>query len=348
MANLLLTMPSLTQALENLILTNWPATINRQLHYCIGLSGGIDSIVLLKLFSRLREQYSELNLSAIHVNHGLSNHAQHWEQFCQTTCQQLAIPLQIKRAQVTKIPGQGLENSARRIRYQAYHQSTADVIILAHHQNDQIETMLSQLLRGSELHNLAAMRAISERKGKLLWRPLLNCSKKQLLDYAQQYQLRHIEDLSNQDNQYLRNYIRNQVMPLFLTYDAQIKSKLAQSVIQFQQLADELDAIGHQDLIDCYLCSTSSQTAAANEWNDNTPPLAINLAKFQQLSRSRQFRLLNLYLKNQHLPLPGASRLYEFIRQVHAAAPDRHPSLQISLHQQLQRSKQSIRLIAKN
>lgn len=296
------------------IINNWPSQFDGHLHYCIGLSGGIDSIVLLHLFHQI-SQLKPLRLSAIHVNHGISPYADDWSIFCQQICHQLNIPLECRYVKVNKIAGQGLENSARKLRYQEYAATNAEVLILAHHADDQIETMLSQIMRGTNLHNSAGMLAISNKFDKYFWRPLLNYSKSQLQNYANAYQLSHINDESNADNSYLRNFIRNKIMPELAAYDPQINPKLLQSVTQLQNSVALADDIANSDYHNIYTIKNQ-----------------LDRHKFIALSQLRQENLLAFYIR-QHLgQIPSHKQLQEFIRQSQQVKNGRHPQLKIGNH----------------
>ncbi len=296
-----------------IILNAWPSQFDGHLNYCIGLSGGIDSIVLLDLFSKIRK-IKEFNLSAIHVNHNLSPNAENWQQFCIDICNKYDIPLIAKSVNIKKIAGQGLENSARIIRYQEYAQTDANVIILAHHQDDQIETMLSQIMRGSNLHNSAGMLSIKKRAQQTFWRPLLNIPKSSICDYAQENQLVHIEDESNKNNVFLRNFIRNQILPELEQFDIDVKNKLSKTVQELQYLTalgDELAILDYQNTLEQNLKSLSRQ-------------------KFIQLSPLRQQNLLTYYIQQQNIALPSQKRIVEFLRQTKTFSNGRKPQLKLS------------------
>jgi len=304
-------MNNILDSLERKILQKWPSELDGHLHYCIGLSGGIDSVVLFHILSKLAVIKS-LTLSAIHVNHGISSNSNSWEEFCINLCNQKNIPLTVAKLAVKKVPGEGLENSARKLRYKEY-EKIGLPIILAHHQNDQIETMLSQLVRGSDLHNIAGMQPIINRQRQLFWRPLLQYSKQEILDYALRNQLSHIEDESNYDNHYLRNYLRNEIIPSLIKHDKNIITKLNSSLNSIQQNIQLIDEVAALDLNDCQ-----------NEKK------YINLSKFKLLSERRQINLLAYYIKQSHLPLPSQKQLSEFNYQIINALPDRRPILKLT------------------
>lgn len=290
------------------LIKHWPSQLDGHLHLCVGLSGGVDSVVLLHLLNVVR-QMKPLILSAIHVNHGLSLSAGKWSDFCQELCDSLGIPLTIRSGQVLKEAGQGLENSARKFRYRIYADIAADAIVLAHHQDDQIETILSQLMRGSDVHNLSGMLGLSSRGNKYFWRPLLDISKRQLVEYADEHSLLHITDESNCDNHYLRNFLRNQIIPQLLGYDGNVITKMAGSIRSLQQSCELNDELAQLDLMACH------------------GPQQIATTEFLQLSFLRQVNLLTYYLRQHQLPLPSNRQIGEFVRQLNTAAADRHPQL---------------------
>ncbi|MCE3269595.1 MAG: tilS, partial [Burkholderiales bacterium] len=186
---------------------------------CIGLSGGIDSIVLLHILKHITPQ---INLSAVHINHNISANAKMWSKFCQEFCYSLNIPLHVENVNFNRHGGESLENLARIARYKVLLQAPADIIALAHHQDDQVETTLSQLLRGSDLHNIAGMHMVSNKQDKILWRPLLDISKAQIEEYAVLFGLKYINDESNLDTRFLRNFIRHDVLPLLTSWDKHV------------------------------------------------------------------------------------------------------------------------------
>lgn len=294
----------------------------------IAYSGGVDSSVLLNIFAQLASQMPSLNISAIHINHGLSKHADLWQKHCQLTCEQLNIPLQTTNVIINKLGGESLENNARRERYKIFEQINADIIILAHHQNDQIETIFSQFLRGSDLHNLAGMQELSSYKNKQLWRPLLSTPKNIILDYAKHYKLNYINDESNLDNQYLRNFIRNQLLPLIKARDIQIDKKILNIGHNIKQNLNLTDEISYQDL----------QTSLIEK-------VYLSIAQLKQLSLVRCHQVINLFLKSHHIPHPSQKHLQEFIRQVFYGTKGKNPRLELDKNSYLIKQKQYIVLI---
>ena len=203
----------------------WLEQVSGHFSYQLALSGGIDSVVLLHILSRVSHELN-FKLSAIHIHHGLSPNAESWTEFCRELCLKLNVELTIVRHTVTRTGGESLENNARKIRYAAFTQSNADVMILAHHQNDQIESVLSQIMRGSDLHNIAGMRELSTKGQQTYWRPLLNVTRHAIEDYAGEFDLSYITDESNFDTSYLRNFIRHDILPRLLKFDTNMGSKI--------------------------------------------------------------------------------------------------------------------------
>ena len=157
--------------LQQHLAQQWPAPNAGRFAVEVGFSGGLDSVVLLHLLCSLRNELP-LELSAVHVHHGLDTPADQWAEFCRELCAQWQVPLRIERVQV-EFGRLGLEAAARAERYRCFAQSTADAVALAHHADDQTETLLLATLRGGGLRALSAMpalRALNESVS--LWRPL--------------------------------------------------------------------------------------------------------------------------------------------------------------------------------
>ncbi|MTD33842.1 tRNA lysidine(34) synthetase TilS [Paludibacterium sp. dN 18-1] len=165
------------------------ANLSGQCSFEVALSGGLDSTVLLHLLCLARLQLPDISLGAVHVHHGLSPRADSWAEHCQSLCANWDVPLRVERVCVETSGGQSLEAEARCLRYQAFDRSAAKVIVLAHHQDDQAETVMLQALRGGGVKAMAAMAGLHRRGAKWLWRPLLSVSRSQLEDYAREHTL---------------------------------------------------------------------------------------------------------------------------------------------------------------
>ncbi|AMC34644.1 hypothetical protein VN23_08505 [Janthinobacterium sp. B9-8] len=205
----------------------------------MGLSGGLDSIVLLHLLAALRQRRPFM-LRAIHVHHGLSAHADEWAQFAVDRAASLGVACHIERVSLAPFLKQGIEGAAREARYEVFARQACDVLLLAQHRDDQAETVLLNLLRGSGLRGLAAMpeyRCLNEQVGIL--RPLLDISRAELAKYAAEQGLAWVEDESNLDSRYDRNFLRNEIFPALRTVWPSANATLAR-VAEHAAEADEL------------------------------------------------------------------------------------------------------------
>jgi tRNA(Ile)-lysidine synthase len=205
-----------------------------------GLSGGIDSIVLLHILHGLAPQFG-YRLSAIHVNHGLSPNAGEWQRFCSAFCLELGIPFKAVRVKVQK-QGRGLEAAARESRRAAFMKLGADAIALAHHLDDQAETVLFNLLRGTGLAGASGMSVQGRFGRKRLLRPLLEVPRSAIRAYAAEHRLEWIEDESNADEALTRNFIRRRVGPLLESRFPRWRESLGRAARHFS--GAQLDARG--------------------------------------------------------------------------------------------------------
>lgn len=273
-------------------------------------SGGIDSTVLLHalldLQRRLQANASasyQLQLSSMHVHHGLSPNADAWANHCKQVCAQWAVPLQVQHVQVDAQSGLGVEASARNARYAALYAAEADFICLAHHQNDQAETVLLQLARGAGVKGLAGMAAIDT--DKRLLRPLLEVSRPEVERYAKQYALRWIEDESNQNLDFDRNFMRQSVMPLLAKQYQGIEktlSRTAQHMAEASTLLTELAQMDAEEAVD------SQQRT-------------LSLVRLRALSEPRAKNVLRWWLDSHGLRMPNAETLAQLLQQLlHARA----------------------------
>ena len=185
-------------------------------HYLIAYSGGLDSSVLLDLCAGFRERESVPSLTAVHVNHGLHEAAGEWASHCVEVCRSLHIPCQVLQVDAAPKPGESPEEAARHARYETLSRvvQEREILLTAQHRDDQAETILLQLFRGAGLAGLSGMGAMAPFGKGLLVRPFLDSSRRSLHDYAVTHRLRWIEDASNEEIAYDRNFLRHEVMPL--------------------------------------------------------------------------------------------------------------------------------------
>lgn len=280
------------------IAQQWSATMAGRCVLAVGLSGGIDSVVLLHLLTQLR-QFLPIQLSAIHVHHGLSQYADQWLAFCQQLCADWSVPLQSVKVKVNA-KGDGLEAAARKARYQVYAQSKADSVVLAHHRNDQVETFFLGGLRGGGIRALAAMpaqRVLS--KHNIIWRPLLSFSRQELEEYAQALGLPYIEDDSNADTTYLRNWLRLSGLPQWRQRLPNLDNQIEAAV---NRLQDELALL---------------EEITTEDWNRiHAQQQGFQIPVWRELSELRRKQQLRLFTSKHNLGMSSSAALNEFARQL--------------------------------
>jgi tRNA(Ile)-lysidine synthase len=256
-------------------------------HWRIAFSGGLDSTVLLHLLASLAKFESLPPLSAIHIHHGLQAAADAWPQHCQSVCDALGVPLLIERVKVQ--PGASLERAARDARYAVFSSltQTNNVLLTGQHRDDQAETLLFRLLRGAGVRGLSGMPAQRPVGKGTLIRPLLDISRVELEEYAQAHQLRWIEDPSNQDRQFSRNYLRHQVMPLLTARWPQAQASMARSAAHLREAQGLLDELAQIDL-------AQASTSHVFEWL-GLP--SLELMPLAALSTARQRNAISHWLE---------------------------------------------------
>ncbi|MFJ2484183.1 tRNA lysidine(34) synthetase TilS [Pseudomonas sp. NPDC087598] len=256
-------------------------------HWRIAFSGGLDSTVLLHLLAQLAKTESLPTLSAIHVHHGLQAAADAWPQHCQSVCDALGVPLRIER--VTVKLGASLERAARDARYALFSSLTRanDVLLTGQHRDDQAETLMFRLLRGAGVRGLSGMPGERPLGQGVLVRPLLDITRAELETYALAHQLRWIEDPSNQDSQFSRNYLRQQVIPLLTERWPQAQASMARSAAHLREAQGLLDELAQMDL-------AQAQTPDEFAWL-GLP--SLELAPLAELSAARQRNALSHWLE---------------------------------------------------
>ncbi|MBS0324505.1 MAG: tRNA lysidine(34) synthetase TilS [Proteobacteria bacterium] len=272
----------------------------------------MDSSVLLDVAAR-HACVQGYDVSAIHVHHGLSPNADQWARHCEVVCQKLDIPLRIVYVSIDPDAGKGIESAARMARYQAFDTIDADWILLAHHRDDQAETVVLNLLRNAGCRGMAAMAKSRER----YLRPFLDIPRTQLGRYADEYGLSWVCDESNRDLRLSRNFVRTEILPRLETPFPKTVERLARAAKVFAEQADLLDMLARIDM----------------EGDEN-----LSVARLHILEPVRARNLLAAYLRWQGVRLPSSARLDELLRQFLMAAGDRHPVSKIGQHLVLRRN----------
>lgn len=244
----------------------------------IAYSGGLDSQVLLHALAALSE--GKHRLQAIHVNHGWHPHAQQWAQRCMQECDGLGISCQIVEVNAQAQKGQSLEALARTVRYEAFAKimGVGDYLFTAHQQDDQAETLLLQLFRGAGVKGLAAMPEITAFAEGFHVRPLLKFTRKELQAYAEQQGLQWIEDVSNTDRRFDRNYIRHELLPVIQKRWPAAATTLTRSARHCAEAAELIEMVAERDLQKCV--GVHAHTLSIPLIKKLTPPRLHNLLRF--------------------------------------------------------------------
>jgi tRNA(Ile)-lysidine synthase len=284
----------------------------------VAYSGGLDSIVLLHFASRYARSH-DVPIHAFHIHHGLSPNADAWLEHCRNQAVKLGIAFEAATVIVEDSEKRGLEEAARIARYRALgelcRRNGVLLLLMAHHRDDQAETVLLQLLRGAGLPGMSGMSAFQSQHdllgpGIALGRPLLDMARSDLEKSAVDLGLGHIHDESNRDTTYRRNAIRHDIAPVIENHFpgfATMVSRTALHVQSAQSLLAELAMIDY----------------AACKYDDGKGML--NLTKMRTLSAKRFENLLRYWLGESGVQVPSTARLAEICFQLLAAAHDRHP-----------------------
>ncbi|MBP9218861.1 MAG: tRNA lysidine(34) synthetase TilS [Sterolibacterium sp.] len=290
-----------------------------------GFSGGRDSVALLAGLQALQPRWG-YRLSACHVHHGLSPQADDWQAFCQDYCQRLGVALTVYRVCVPADSPEGLEAAARRVRYEAFTALEADWLALAHHQGDLAETWLFNLLRGAGLAGLRGMPQVRPlRPGLNLIRPLLQVCRHDIEAYLAARGEAWVEDESNAETRFARNFLRRQVLPLLHQRFPAVQERLAVTAAHIEEAQGLLDELALVDLA------------------GNVPRFPLPLAVLAGLSEPRGRNVLRFLLAQQGVMIPAEVRLKEALRQLLTARPDRHPAVSLGTHV-LVRVRREVRL----
>lgn len=278
----------------------------------VGLSGGLDSCVLLHA---LRRADLGLPVRALHVHHGLSPHADSWTEQVQRFCAKEGVPLAVYRVQVRHEAS--LEGAARTARYGAFTANLQphEALLLAQHRDDQAETFLFRLLRGAGVTGLGAMRPcrtlrLADGAEIPQWRPLLAVTRAELLAYAQKEGLSWVEDESNEDRRYARNFLRHEILPRLHEHWPAASATLAATAVRLQEADDLLQELAAEM---AHSCIDSEQR--------------LLLPAFLSLSPPRQRLLLRYWLRQQGFLLPDERVLEAILSDVVAAREDANPQL---------------------
>jgi tRNA(Ile)-lysidine synthase len=243
----------------------------------LGISGGVDSMCLLDWFYRNRDQI-KYKWRVVHINHSIAQESNVWSDHVVNECKKRDIDCSSISVDLSN-RGNNLEYAARHARYEAFANQPEDTVVLAHHQNDQVETFFLKVFRGSGVKGLRGMQEVSEcwyNQKQTIIRPLLNVSKAQLVHYAEQYNITYCEDPSNADTSFDRNWIRNKVWPII----------------------NDRFSIADVNITRCmsYLTESWELSKELAELDFNTCSLSENALDWNKVKAMSQLRIKNLLL----------------------------------------------------
>ena len=312
--------------------------------FLVAYSGGVDSQVLLHALAQLRAQLPGVELRALHVDHGLHANASDWAQHCLHGCAALDVACEVHAVDARAPAGTSPEDAARSARYALFAKllQPDDVLFTAHHQDDQAETVLLQLLRGGGPRGLAGMAELSRFGAAWLARPLLAFSRAALREYALAQALRWIDDPSNVDTRFDRNYLRHEIMPRLQQRWPAAKVTLARSAQHCAEAAALLEGLAQADLhehktrrtVDTWRLSGGSedehllhvpQAGMDLTWHRSG---TLSVSALLRLSSMRQRNILRYWIEQSGLPLPQQRHLERVQRDVLHAAADAEPCMQ--------------------
>ena len=282
------------------------AGVVADMRLCCALSGGVDSVVLFEVLNRLQPRLG-YRLSAAHVHHGLSPHAGDWAEACVARCARAGVPLHVFHVEVDRRHPDGVEAAARAARHAALDTVDCDWLAFGHHQDDQAETVLFRLLRGTGVRGAAAMRVASAaangRPGRL--RPLLALRRTQIEDWARRAGLDWVEDESNTALHFTRNAIRHRLLPVAEALFPAAVPALARAAVHFAEADDLLGELAASDAAAC-----------GGE--------VLSRRELLALSPARQANLIRWLMQQRAALAPSRATLDEALRQLRACPID-HP-----------------------
>jgi len=286
--------------------------------YRVAYSGGLDSHVLLHALVCLRDRL-DADIGAVHVNHALQADADSWEEHCRKVCTDLEVSYESLRVDARATTGESQEAAARDARYAALAVwlPAGEYLLTAQHRDDQAETLLLQLLRGSGVNGLAAMPVRSELGHGQLLRPLLGVTRRQLQAYARENGLSWMEDPSNRDMAFDRNFLRARILPLLQERWPSAASALSRSAAHCAEAVDLLECLGEQDL--------DSVRAGLKD--------RLSLPRLLMLPLERQRNVLRHWLRQITGAVPSTAVLTRILNDVLQSRADAEPCVRWGAHE---------------
>jgi len=284
-------------------------------HFVVAYSGGVDSHVLLDIMAQAVTLNPELQVSAIHIHHGLNVKADSWAKHCENVCHELQVPIKVIKVNAAVYDGRSPEEVAREARFLAFeqHLEVSQCLLLAHHAEDQAETILLRLFRGAGPNGLSGMSIQSMLGKNKILRPLLTTSKQSIVEYAKQRQLHWIEDDSNQDLRFDRNFLRQDIIPKLM-----------------QRWPGMLRSVNRTGAL-CLETRSLVETLAKQDFDkvQGKTKDALSVTALLSLDSRRRRGVIRYWLRLLNCLPPSRDHMARIEREVLEAKPDRHPKLKL-------------------
>jgi tRNA(Ile)-lysidine synthase len=301
----------------------------------VGYSGGVDSHVLLDLVACAFAQSCDYQIRALHIHHGISDHADFWAQHCEQICAGLNVPLTVLRVDGNVVGGRSPEEMAREARFSAFEKflKEKECLLLAHHEDDQAETILLRLFRGSGPLGLGGIPEKSALGQSELIRPLLKMPKKNILNYAMARNLQWIEDNSNQDLRFDRNFLRSEIMPLLMNRWPSVVRSITRTGTLCIETATAMQVCAKSDL----------ETVRGRKID------SLSVSGLLALEVMRRRGVIRYWLQHLGFSVPSYDHMKRIDREVLKAGSDRRPKLRISCYEiRRQKDELSVAIIVKS
>jgi tRNA(Ile)-lysidine synthase len=310
------------------VIDPWLLTLQSFSKIWIGFSGGLDSTVLLHSLAALQSILPPIQV--IHINHGLSLQASAWQFHCEEICEKLALPCYHQSVEFNR--HKNIEEGARNARYHVFESyiQAGEVLLLAHHADDQAETLLLQLCRGTGINGLAAMQEIMTFASGTLIRPLLGCTRKELEVYADVKNLIWIDDESNSDEKYSRNFLRRQIIPALTQKWPTVVNNINRTAQHCQDARVNLETLASLDL------------AKASDTID-----ILCTSVLAEFSKERVINCLRFWLKKNHLRSPTRIMTERIYNEFFQSRWDAEPEIVLE-HLTLRRYQRCLYLVVNN
>lgn len=282
----------------------------------VAYSGGVDSQVLLDALVSLQSSLSLSNIQICHIHHGISEHANDWLSFAKSQAEKYQVDFLYKKVNLANSEQGGIEAKARELRYQALNELTDEnsLILTGHHLDDQAETFLLAAKRGAGVTGLAAMSKQQSLYGRNVARPLLSITREEILAYAKNTKLDWVEDDSNQDSKYDRNFLRNHILNDLKARWPSINQTLARSAAFCGEAQDLLDELAETDFEHVALAADT---------------LSVDI--LSELSQKRRKNLLRYFIYQHQNSAPSSAQLEQLLAQL-KAEQDKMPEIKVGSH----------------